>query len=252
MCVQAMQLFPDIVKDEKRANTVADKFRSFCAGTGRSPVVCEATAAAVAASASGNLGRRVGALCGSLAECPAQTPPCNVAPAIGQSSKPLDYCTIKGVAGETLEGVASGFRPTNGCRTDLECAAYGTGFFCSMATQTRVCTCANSTGDVSCDMFGTCEKTPCKICSDCISDLQDYVGKTSDADNSTATAAAFQATCVKGGNAAPICAASAAYIQSSNKGNLGRRAGALCSMLGEASLMLPVEVACLRKCLSFF
>ena len=108
VCVQAMQLFPDIVKDETRADTVADKFRSFCAGTGRSPVVCEATAAAVAASAAGNLGRRVGALCRSLAECPAQASPCNVTITAGQSSKPLDYCTIKGVDGETLEGVASG------------------------------------------------------------------------------------------------------------------------------------------------
>ena len=230
VCVQAMQLFPDIVKDETRADTVADKFRSFCAGTGRSPVVCEATAAAVAASAAGNLGRRVGALCGSLAECPAQTPPCNVTIAAGQSSKPLDNCTIKGVAGEAPEGVASGAKPPNSCRPDDGCAEAG--FFCSMANPTRVCTCASSTGDVSCQMFGTCDKTPCRICSDCISGLQDYVNSTLDA-NSTTVAATFQATCVNQGNAPPICAASAAYIQSSNKGNLGRRAGALCSMLGE-------------------
>jgi hypothetical protein len=61
-----MQLFPSIVETETRADAVADKFRSFCAGTGRSPVVCEATAAAVAGSVAGNLGRRAAALCASL------------------------------------------------------------------------------------------------------------------------------------------------------------------------------------------
>jgi hypothetical protein len=66
VCVQAMQLFPSIVETETRADAVADKFRSFCAGTGRSPVVCEATAAAVAGSVAGNLGRRAAALCASL------------------------------------------------------------------------------------------------------------------------------------------------------------------------------------------
>jgi hypothetical protein len=248
VCVQAMQLFPDIVKDETRADTVADKFRSFCAGTGRSPVVCEATAAAVAASAAGNLGRRVGAMCRSLAECPAQASPCNVTITAGQSSKPLDYCTIKGVAGETLEGVASGARPTGSCRTAVECD--GAGFLCTMATQTRVCSYANSTGDVSCNMFGSCEKTPCKVCSDCVSGLQDYVNSTLDA-NSTTVAATFQTTCADKGNTPLMCAASAMFIQSSNRGNLGRCAGALCSMLGEASLLFFVEAACLRECLLF-
>jgi hypothetical protein len=35
VCVQAMQLFPDIVKGTTSADAVADKFRTFCAGTGR-------------------------------------------------------------------------------------------------------------------------------------------------------------------------------------------------------------------------
>lgn len=234
VCVQAMQLFPDIVKDESRADTVADRFRSFCAGTGRSPIVCEATAASIAASVSGNLGRRVGALCQSLAECPALASACDsnrVAPVAGQTAKPLDYCSIKGVAGEPLEGVASSVRPQGSCKTTADCS--GDGFSCSTVAQTRVCTCSNSTGAVACEMFGSCEKTPCKVCSDCVAALQGYVSSTADSNSSAEIGTAFQATCTDKGNAPLMCAASAMFIQSSNRGNLGRRAGALCSMLGE-------------------
>jgi hypothetical protein len=53
---------------------------------------------------------------------------------------------------------------------------------------------------------------------------------------------------VDGGNAVAMCAASASYVQSSNMGNLGRRAGAICSMLGtcqyryETALLPPSSV----------
>lgn len=244
-CVQAMQLFPDLVKDESRAESVAEKFKTFCTGTGRSPVVCDATAAAVAASVAGNMGRGVGALCRSLAECPAQVSACQVAAAAGQQAKALDYCSIKGVAGETLEAVASGTKPPNSCQADGDCSTSGS--FCSMATQTRVCSCTNDTGVVGCEMFGTCEKTPCKVCSDCVVDLQGHVSSTL-GDHGTAVAGAFQTTCVDKGNAASMCAASAAYIQSSNRGNLGRRAGAICSMLGKCQCDLSCFVYCPTPC----
>jgi hypothetical protein len=42
----------------------------------------------------------------------------------------------------------------------------------------------------------------------------------------------FRSNC-SAGNAEALCRSSAGFIASSNKGNLGRRAGAICSMLGE-------------------
>jgi hypothetical protein len=45
-------------------------------------------------------------------------------------------------------------------------------------------------------------------------------------------ATTFQATCTSQSNTELMCAASATFISTSNTGNLGRRAGALCSMLG--------------------
>ena len=92
-CVQAMQLFPDLVKDTTRAELVADKFKTFCTGTGRNPVVCQATAAQIANSVAGNLGRRVAALCQSLAECSTQATPCSVAITAGAAPQALDLCT---------------------------------------------------------------------------------------------------------------------------------------------------------------
>jgi hypothetical protein len=160
-----------------------------------------------------------------LQECPPQASAC--------PAQQLDYCTVKGSitsSGDKLEPVASGTRPARSCTANSDCET--TGFACSMANPTRVCTCANSTGAVSCQMYGTCERTPCKVCSDCVASLQDYVNNTSDSDNSSVVAGMFQSECVKGSSTQLMCAASAAFIQSSNRGNLGRRAGALCSMLG--------------------
>lgn len=160
----------------------------------------------------------------SSQECPSQASEC--------LAQQLDYCTVKGgttTSGDKLEPVATGTRPARSCTANGDCT--DAGFSCSMATQTRVCTCANNTGAVSCQMYGTCERTPCKVCSDCVANLQDYVNTTSDSDNSSVVAGMFQSECVKNSTQL-MCAASAAFIQSSNRGNLGRRAGALCSMLG--------------------
>lgn len=235
VCVQAMQLFPDLVKDESRAESVAERFKTFCAGTGRSPIVCDATAAAVAASVAGNLGRRVGALCRSLAECPAQASACQVAAAAGQPAKALDYCSVKGVAGESLEAVASGSKPPNSCKVDGDCSAGG--FFCSMATQTRVCSCTNNTGVVGCEMFGTCEKTPCKVCNDCVGAWQTYVANAILINTSEALSASFIEQCRSmiptSGITEAACVSTRDFLLASKTGNPGRRAGAICSMLGE-------------------
>lgn len=176
----------------------------------------------------------------SLAECPAATSGLEVAVAVGQPAKPLDYCTVKGVAGEPLEALVSGIKPNGACNVAVGCPLAR--HFCSLATQTRACTCANTTGTVTCEVFGQCEPDSCSVCADCVVGLQGYVQNVSAVESSAAVAEAFQATCAAKGSSALMCAASKTFIGSSNKGNLGRRAGAICSMLGRCRGTGPVQV----------
>lgn len=231
VCVQAMQVFPDIVKDTTRAEVIADRFKTFCTGTGRSPLACEATAAAITSSVAGSVGRRVASLCVSLAECQVQaTPPCQVAATPTGTAQALDMCTVEGVFGGKAVADISGKAPAGSCKATADCTSPGT--FCSMASTTRVCSCLSSTGVVSCETLGRCEPTACQVCSNCITAMQGHV---TDARSKTTAdvATAFQATCTSQSNTELMCAASAMFISTSNTGNLGRRAGALCSMMGE-------------------
>ena len=239
VCVQAMQLFPDIVKDVTKPDAVVDRFRTFCSGTGRDPLTCEAAAAVIAASVGGNLGRRVGAICQALAECSTPPPLCSVATAPGKSASALDLCTSEGVMSGKVPAEVAGQAPAGSCKVNADCG--NSEMFCSTAQTQRVCSCAPSTGAVTCELLGACQPTPCRVCSDCIADLQPHVTSMvqlpAGEDNNAAVAAAFQSVCSSRGNPGLMCAASAAFIAGSNKGNLGRRAGALCSMLGECFLL---------------
>lgn len=230
-CVQAMQLFPSIVKDTSKRGVIASKFKDFCVGTGRSSLVCGATADAITYSTAGSLGRRVGALCQSLAECSAATVTCNITAVAGQDPQRVNLCTMEGVVGGTAVADVSGQAAPGSCHNNAGCPTPGT--FCSLEAQTRVCSCDSGTGAVTCEMWGACQPTPCKVCSDCVADLQPYV--TGIADNSTAptVSAAFQVACTNKSYPQLLCGAAASFISTSNKGNLGRRAGALCSILGK-------------------
>jgi len=234
VCVQAMQLFPDIVKGVTKADGIAERFKTFCAGTGRSPLACDATAMAIASSVAGSLGRRVGALCRSLTECGELNSTCTVGVSTGSAPQPLNLCSVEGIVGGTSVPDITGQPAPGSCKTDSDCGAQGT--FCSMASTQRVCSCVSSTGAVTCEVYGSCQPTACKVCSDCVAGLQGHVNSTAGvvgADSAAAVAAAFQSTCSSQGNTEQMCAASTMFIASSNKGNLGRRAGALCSVLGK-------------------
>lgn len=244
VCVQAMQLFPEIVKGVTRADDVAVQFRSFCAGTGHDPLACAATAAAISSSFAGHVGRRLGAICRSLAECSDRVPAdCNITAVQGGTPQRPNLCTVEGVAGGKDPDILLP-APTGSCMVDANCSTPGT--FCSRTSTHRACTCTTGTGDVMCEVRGMCQPTPCKVCSDCVAELQSYVAATTD--NRTAVASTFVEVCISN-NSATACASTAASIASSNKGNLGRRAGALCSMLGECFVVLgcfqdPADARC--------
>lgn len=93
-----------------------------------------------------------------------------------------------------------------------------------------------------CTSFGTCEVTPCKTCSDCIVAVQSYTQAAAAGNNtiSTNVAAAFNQFCAANSNSfnASTCASVAAVVSKQHYGNIGKRAGAMCTLLGRFSEML--------------
>jgi hypothetical protein len=79
--------------------------------------------------------------------------------------------------------------------------------------------------------FCRCVETPCKKCKDCIVQMQDFIGAQALETNMTAVANAFAATCKSFpfNRPAGTCDGIKAYIMV--KGNVGKRAGALCGLL---------------------
>jgi hypothetical protein len=242
-CVQAMQLLPSLVADAGSADAVASQFSAFCATSGRSSVACAGAAAAVASSFAGNLGRRPGALCRALGKCPAalnaSVAPVNATQDAVGPSQPLDLCSTNGTAGgPAVAGVLAGTSlPPNGCLQDSDCSTDG--HACSMASTQRVCWCSGASGADTCRRVGSCQWTPCPRCSSCVDTLHTRLTSgVSDAANSSAVAQQFKAVCSDRGVAPAMCTAVESYI-AAGRGNVGRRAGALCSMLGELQGRAP-------------
>jgi hypothetical protein len=150
-------------------------------------------------------------------------------PLLGQ----LDQCTVQGVVGGThVPGISSTANlPAGTCRKTSDCGAAT--HMCSMGPSVtqRLCTCSN--GRDSCEVVGQCVETPCKRCSDCVSHLQAYVSSQSVDATPTAIGDAFYSACTSYplNRPAPMCLKVRTFILFSKRGNLGRRAGALCSML---------------------
>ena len=157
----------------------------------------------------------------------------------------LDLCTAQGVSGgSAVPGISpTGNLPAGACRTTSDCGS--STLMCSMDTLVtqRHCTC--SSGRDSCEMVGRCVETPCKRCSDCVSQLQSFV--TSQPTNTTAAAIgdAFYSACASYplNRPAPICSVVRTFILFSKRGNLGRRAGALCGMLDACGAAVGPECA---------
>lgn len=206
------------------------RFKEFCIRTGRSSLVCEGTASAIASSPRGLLGRRVGTLCQSLAECPALASSCD-----NETHTPLDYCTTAG-----YQSSVPGSRPADlpeiamreTCSEDAPCGTNDT----VCGAMKRVCSCNKDTGAVVCEMLGTCKPSPCKVCRDCINSWQGHVSSVAELDSS-AVATAFQDKCDSMADSVVAkCSAARSLIIQSQASNLGRRAGAICSILGACTL----------------
>lgn len=220
------------------------RFKDFCTGTGRSSLQCVATATAIGNSPGGVLGRRVGALCVSLSECPAQASACppqqQATRGLTAFPKALDYCTVTGYDGD--ESLADLSLTGNSCINSTDCSQEGN--VCSMAAPARVCSCDSNSGAVSCGMRGSCQPSPCKVCSDCVTRWASFVDSVPVGHSAAAVSAMFQAQCrsFAAGYSPEQCTATGTIVFAS--GNTGRRAGAICSILGACPSALVGDASC--------
>ena len=153
------------------------------------------------------------------------------------SGSKLNMCTLEGLQGGTaLPGIsATGALPSSTCDTDADCISAD--YQCSRKDERPLCACFD--GKDSCRKIGGCVITPCKSCNNCIQSLQGFVQ-----DHATATAAltaaSFFTLCSTTlGYSIPVCTSIQASILMSMDGNLGKRGGQLCTLLGACSKQLP-------------
>ena len=149
----------------------------------------------------------------------------------------LNLCTLEGLEGGTsLPGIsATGTLPLNTCDTDADCNSAD--LQCSRLDERPLCACFD--GKDSCRKIGGCVTTPCKACNNCLLSLQTFVTGHAAA-SAAATGADFFVLCTESLRySIPMCTSIRDSILSGMGGNLGRRAGGLCMILGACPKQLP-------------
>ncbi|KAF6254423.1 hypothetical protein COO60DRAFT_1665172 [Scenedesmus sp. NREL 46B-D3] len=248
---------------------VAAAFSKACAATNKySAPACESARVGIANSFRGNAGRRAGSICRLLGDCnPARlSTDCSAlqqcsnlqsdcrlkAEAIGVDTSSLDLCSVEGVDGGTAlkDVVTVAGVPAGRCLTDADCSA---DMQCNTGNTTRVLRC--SAGLDTAMSYGLCVAkppppalvTPCERCSSCITAIKSVVdaANASSSQSAGSLAAGFSAWC-SAQNTYPLtsCRAVQTSISDSFNGNLARRAGALCTRLGECSSSVAADSAC--------
>lgn len=222
------------------ATAVAERWRTFCADNKYAPSVCGDIAGMIQGSFAGSLGKQAGRLCQLLGTCGGNIPP--TCPVVTQllSGQPvrqtLDLCTMEGVAGGSrVPGVSASAALAPGrCFNTADCKSES--LECSMADAVTIYTC--SQGLLSNTTQGTCVKTTCQVCRDCMAATQPFAVKQATTSNASRVAEEWMFYCQSNSLASnDKCAEVAASISTGGQmpGNLGKRAAGLCFALGSCS-----------------
>jgi hypothetical protein len=138
------------------------------------------------------------------------------------------------VGGAAVAGVAAAFAiPANSgkCFSNSDCST-ANGMMCSLTTNSSsVCICQD--GRDVCQAMGTCVKTPCRTCNDCLREWSQFAVVQRSQTDAAPVVAAFQAACAASGRPVAVCNAVVPLINSSLVGNFGKRSASLCKALGE-------------------
>lgn len=144
---------------------------------------------------------------------------------------PISLCSVEGVdGGGPVPGVSTtGALPPSKCVRDSQCI--DSNYQCNMNLATgKVCTCDAATGSDQCTLFGSCDKTPCKRCSDCLNDVRPHLSARLYETSAARVASSFAAVCAVA-TLAPVdtCAATTTAIAAYTPGgNLGESSAVLC------------------------
>lgn len=188
-----------------------------------------------------NFGKRAGSICTTMGVCEPSLigGSCVVKPLPTNSTfqgttADLDMCTIEGIkTGSNILGTTNALTvPAGRCDNDLDCGSSDK--YCSKTSTTSASFCTCYAGQDSCRDVGTCLLKPCPACQACLTAFQPFVnGIPSNASTPSALAASFYTACRSANRPAQACEAASLAVESSYQGNMAKRAGGICSVLGE-------------------
>lgn len=253
------------------AKDVATAFSNMCS---RNPFLqgslrCSSVQAMIANSANASVGRRAALMCVALNQCKTSVTGCNLlirSISSGNLSvvplQQLDQCSADGIPLEwggyrTSSYVGSLDPPPSGyCVSAAQCSADGS-YDCNMASLTQQCSCNSSSGDVACKTFGTCQKSACGGCNDCVNAVvAEFTSKAVAIKDVATVASSFYTNCTSALNDTVTCDFVRQQILKSLNGSVGRRPGAICNMLqlcgtslvGKCDIKLATKVAKFDLC----
>jgi hypothetical protein len=156
-----------------------------------------------------------------------------------QVRQTLDLCTVEGVTGGArAPGVSVNAALAPGrCFNSSDCKSDS--LECNMALNTTTFTCSSATGVLSGVAQGSCVKTACQVCKDCLASAQPFALQQATSTNASKVAQDWLSYC-QAYSLAPAakCLEVATSISAPGAvlpGNLGKRAAGLCAALGQCS-----------------
>jgi hypothetical protein len=220
-------------------DTVLAKWLPFCSSQmGQDGLLCNSTHSLIAQSARGYLGRRAGALCALLQQCPPpeMLPNCTLSHNVTATeviTGNLSLCTIQGISGNGTMLPDTVLIPppmsNTSCKITADCR--DPNLVCMVPAATNE-TCVCVAGKDDCFKLGTCTRTPAKVCTDCLTEWAAFGNATLNQTDAVSLSQAFLSNC-NSTRSMSVCDPVAQIIASS--ANFGKRSTGICTMLPDCS-----------------
>ncbi|KAF6251912.1 hypothetical protein COO60DRAFT_1674268 [Scenedesmus sp. NREL 46B-D3] len=240
-CQACLEDMAPAIAAEIAKDTSARVSTAPCAANAAKYDACTAinTAYVSPASMSGLFGLRAGSLCRALGMCTGLPAGCRLRAAVAGSdiTAALDLCTVEGVVGGSPVSDAD-------CGADMQCDRSDVKFSyrcqAGLDTEVKRGTCVAKPPPVDTTI------PPCTRCGLCLNNVRASVEIA--ALNTTTTPAElatnFYTACSAANYSLAACSSVQAAIASSYRGNLARRAGALCLRMRECTGSLSTDSTC--------
>jgi hypothetical protein len=236
LCLAAVQ---PLTKQAPQDSAAISTWVKSCTAQLNTSVACAAVGTSFGTDV--NKYRRAGQLCQALQRCTqslAASADCTLpgiplgADGTSNSQARLDFCSAEGVTGG---GVIPGVSPTKTlpsgkCQNDMQCGSAN--LQCDTSNTTAFCYCEG--GSDLCLSVGSCVRTSCAICNDCLDSANTLTAATRFLQDNTTVVSAFDKWCStpsqQGWAPASKCSEIMSLITANM--NVAKRAGLLCQTLG--------------------